>query len=217
MAVRPSVTGFGGVHHHRSETHHAVVFQAKYEPCSLYLRRATRAGPTSDIADSRQSTTSAVRTPLLDALLLDFIPVNIIVLELNLSWSATLTSKRAALHHQLQSKRKHSEYICGHWFLLSPSARRSAGCLYTNATAQTFAGHTMRFTDTKSETLNLRVSPTFKQVLKEAADHEQRSMVNMLEVLLGDYCDRKGIVPPGQNSGHKRTRADRRPHVGAPA
>ena len=54
----------------------------------------------------------------------------------------------------------------------------------------------MRFTDTKSETLNLRVSPAFKQALKEAASHEQRSMVNMLEVLLGDYCDRKGIVVP---------------------
>lgn len=54
----------------------------------------------------------------------------------------------------------------------------------------------MRFTDTKSDTLNLRVSPTFKQALKEAAENEQRSMVNMLEVLLSDYCVRKGIVSP---------------------
>ncbi|MDN3988699.1 hypothetical protein [Zwartia vadi] len=78
----------------------------------------------------------------------------------------------------------------------------------------------MRFTDNKSETLNLRVSPTFKQALKEAAGHEQRSMVNMLEVLLGDYCDRKGIVPPGPNAtppAHKRPRADRRAHEGAAA
>lgn len=74
----------------------------------------------------------------------------------------------------------------------------------------------MRFTDIKSETLNLRVSPTFKQVLKETADHEQRSMVNMLEVLLGDYCVRKGIVSPGPKAtspAHKR--ADRRARVGA--
>lgn len=49
----------------------------------------------------------------------------------------------------------------------------------------------MRFTDTKSQTLNLRVSPTFKLALKEAAEFEQRSMVNMLEVLLSEYCDRK--------------------------
>lgn len=78
----------------------------------------------------------------------------------------------------------------------------------------------MRFIDTKSETLNLRVSPVFKQMLKEAADYEQRSMVNMLEVLLGDYCDRKGIVPPGQKANppaHKRARADRRAHAGAAA
>lgn len=105
-------------------------------------------------------------------------------------------------------------------FLLSLGARRTTGCLYTSAIAQTLAGHTMRFTDTKSETLNLRVSPTFKQVLKEAADHEHRSMVNMLEVLLVDYCDRKGIVSPGQKAtppAHKRARAERRAHVGAPA
>ena len=77
----------------------------------------------------------------------------------------------------------------------------------------------MRFTDIKSETLNLRVSPTFKQALKEAADHEQRSMVNMLEVLVGDFCHRKGIVPAGHRgspfSGHKRARADRRARAGA--
>ena len=78
----------------------------------------------------------------------------------------------------------------------------------------------MRFTDTKSETLNMRVSPTFKRVLKEAADHEQRSMVNLLEVLLGDYCDHKGIVPPSQQTtppAHKRARVSRRAHVGTAA
>lgn len=78
----------------------------------------------------------------------------------------------------------------------------------------------MRFTDIKTETLNLRVSPTFKQVLKEVADNEQRSMVNMLEVLLGDYCDRKGIVHPGKSAtalARNRTRAGRRAHEGAVA
>lgn len=76
----------------------------------------------------------------------------------------------------------------------------------------------MRFTDIKSETLNLRVSPTFKRVLQEVADHERRSMVNMLEVLLGDYCERKGINPPDQSAtppAHKRARPDRRAQVGA--
>ena len=79
----------------------------------------------------------------------------------------------------------------------------------------------MRFTSTKSETLNLRVSPAFKQVLKEAADREHRSMVNMLEVLVGDYCDRKGIVSPGPESttyaASKSARTGRRALVGAEA
>lgn len=54
-------------------------------------------------------------------------------------------------------------------------------------------GYDMRFDDVKSETLNLRVSPSFKLALKAAADNERRSMVNMLEVLLGDYCESRGI------------------------
>ena len=90
-----------------------------------------------------------------------------------------------------------------------------------NAIAQAFAGQFMRFTDTKSETLNLRVSPTFKRALKEAADHEQRSMVNMLEVLLGDYCARKGIAPPRSKTAmppvSKPTRSSRRSEAGVAA
>lgn len=75
----------------------------------------------------------------------------------------------------------------------------------------------MRFTDTKSETLNLRVSPSFKKALKEAADREQRSMVNMLEVLLGDYCDRQGIVHSEQKINQivpKRRRSESKSHAG---
>jgi hypothetical protein len=56
----------------------------------------------------------------------------------------------------------------------------------------------MRFDDVKSDTLNLRVSPSFKRALKAAADSERRSMVNMLEVLLAIYCEEKGIDPTPQ-------------------
>lgn len=56
----------------------------------------------------------------------------------------------------------------------------------------------MRFDDVKSETLNLRVSPSFKLALKAAADSDQRSMVNMLEVLLKDYCERNDIKSPAR-------------------
>lgn len=75
----------------------------------------------------------------------------------------------------------------------------------------------MRFSGTKSETLNLRVSQTFKLALKEAADYEQRSMVNMLEVLLGEYYERKGIVPTGQQTTPTQTDADQRTGVGPSA
>ncbi|MCA8238561.1 hypothetical protein [Burkholderia cenocepacia] len=68
----------------------------------------------------------------------------------------------------------------------------------------------MKFDDVKSDTLNLRVSPSFKLALKTAADHEQRSMVNMLEVLVADYCDAKGIAIPSQSPTRGHQAADRR-------
>lgn len=47
----------------------------------------------------------------------------------------------------------------------------------------------------KSETLNLRVSPEFKELVRVAAEHENRSISNLLEVLVRDYCRRKGVAP----------------------
>lgn len=75
----------------------------------------------------------------------------------------------------------------------------------------------MRFTNTKSEALNLRISPAFQQVFKETADHKQHSVVNMLP---RDYCDYKGIVPHGPKAplpAYKRVRAESRAQVGAAA
>ena len=57
----------------------------------------------------------------------------------------------------------------------------------------------------KSDTLNLRVSPSFKLALKAAAAHEQRSMVNMLEVLVAGFCESQGIAAPAERVA--RTRA----------
>ncbi|WP_210482644.1 hypothetical protein [Pseudomonas protegens] len=57
-------------------------------------------------------------------------------------------------------------------------------------------GITMRFNDFKTDTLNLRVTPSFKKMLKAVADEENRSMVNMLEVILIDYCQRHGVPNP---------------------
>lgn len=63
----------------------------------------------------------------------------------------------------------------------------------------------MRFEETKSDTLNLRVSPSFKLALKAAADHEKRSMVNMLEVLVANYCEQHRIVVPAKSQRQQRS------------
>jgi hypothetical protein len=73
----------------------------------------------------------------------------------------------------------------------------------------------MRFDDVKSDTLNLRVSPSFKLALKAAADHEQRSMVNMLEVLVASFCESKQISVPRDRA--RRARSANRPQVRAAA
>jgi len=57
----------------------------------------------------------------------------------------------------------------------------------------------MKFDDIKSDSLNLRVAPSFKRALKAAADHEQRSMVNMLEVLVANYCESNHIPIPSKS------------------
>ena len=69
----------------------------------------------------------------------------------------------------------------------------------------------MRFEETKSHTLNLRVSPSFKLALKAAADHEKRSMVNMLEVLVANYCEQHRIAVPAEEQ--QQQRATNKSHV----
>jgi uncharacterized protein (DUF1778 family) len=40
----------------------------------------------------------------------------------------------------------------------------------------------------KSEVVNLRMSPRVKELLRRAASHERRTLSNMLEVLIEDFC-----------------------------
>lgn len=63
----------------------------------------------------------------------------------------------------------------------------------------------MRFDDVKSDTLNLWMSPHFKLALKAAADHEQISMANILEVLVAGFCAAKGVSVPGHRAQRTRT------------
>ena len=40
----------------------------------------------------------------------------------------------------------------------------------------------------KTATLSFRIDPDFKEALKKAAEKEHRSIANMVEVLIRDYC-----------------------------
>jgi hypothetical protein len=48
----------------------------------------------------------------------------------------------------------------------------------------------------KTTTLNLRVDPAIKEALREAAQRENRSIANMIEVLIRRHCEIEGIVIP---------------------
>ncbi|MHA3905054.1 type II toxin-antitoxin system antitoxin [Castellaniella sp. WN] len=53
--------------------------------------------------------------------------------------------------------------------------------------------------NTKTATLTFRVDPGLKNGLRMAADQEHRSLSNMVEFLIRDYCERKGIpVSPSE-------------------
>ncbi len=46
---------------------------------------------------------------------------------------------------------------------------------------------------TKTATLTFRINPGVKEALRTAAQQEHRSIANMVEVLIRDFCGRKGI------------------------
>jgi hypothetical protein len=53
---------------------------------------------------------------------------------------------------------------------------------------------------TKTATLNLRIDPVLKEVLRIAADREHRSIANMVEILIRQHCEAKGIPVPEQGN-----------------
>ncbi len=46
----------------------------------------------------------------------------------------------------------------------------------------------------KTVTKTVRVAPALKQGLKTAAEQEHRSIANMDEVMIRDYCGRNGVA-----------------------
>ncbi len=56
---------------------------------------------------------------------------------------------------------------------------------------------------TKTATLTFRIDPGLKEALRVAAHQEHRSIANMVEVLIRDYCDAHAIAvenPLGTNN-----------------
>lgn len=50
----------------------------------------------------------------------------------------------------------------------------------------------------KTATVTFRIDPGLKEALRTAATREHRSIANMVEVLIRDYCARNGIDIPEQ-------------------
>ena len=50
----------------------------------------------------------------------------------------------------------------------------------------------------KTTTLTFRIEPGLKEALRTAAVREHRSIANMVEVLIREYCGRNGITVPEQ-------------------
>jgi hypothetical protein len=53
---------------------------------------------------------------------------------------------------------------------------------------------------TKTATLTFRIDPGLKEALRTAAHQEHRSIANMVEVLIRDYCERSGIPIHGADT-----------------
>lgn len=58
----------------------------------------------------------------------------------------------------------------------------------------------------KTETLNLRVSPELKELVRLAAEHEHRTIANFIEVLIRDHCERVGIAASGRRTKQPSSR-----------
>ncbi len=57
----------------------------------------------------------------------------------------------------------------------------------------------------KTSTLNLRIDPALKEAARIAALHEHRSIANLIELLVRQHCEAKGIPIPEQAELFKGT------------
>lgn len=47
---------------------------------------------------------------------------------------------------------------------------------------------------TKTTTLTFRIEPGLKEAVRAAADLEHRSIANMIEIMIRDYCGKAGVT-----------------------
>lgn len=52
----------------------------------------------------------------------------------------------------------------------------------------------------KTATVTFRIDPALKEALRTAAAHEHRSIANMVEVLIREYCEREEISIPERSA-----------------
>lgn len=50
---------------------------------------------------------------------------------------------------------------------------------------------------TKTATLTFRIEPRLKEALRAAAEREHRSIANMVEVMIREYCGKEGVPITG--------------------
>lgn len=56
----------------------------------------------------------------------------------------------------------------------------------------------------KTATLTFRIEPGLKEALRTVAEQEHRSIANMVEVMIRDYCGRNGVtIENTKESGNK--------------
>jgi len=61
----------------------------------------------------------------------------------------------------------------------------------------------------KTTTLTFRIEPELKEALRTAAEREHRSITNMVELLIRDYCMQKEIAISGKDTRKTKTRTGR--------
>ncbi len=62
----------------------------------------------------------------------------------------------------------------------------------------------------KTETITVRIDPAVKAGLKVVAEQEHRSIANMVEVLIRDYCGQRGIEIRESRTGDRAARGKNR-------